>query len=254
MLRRESGTMTSSLIAEQLTKVYPGGAGTQALAGVSLTINSGDSLAIMGPSGSGKTTLLHCLAGIITPTSGRVNWRGRAISALSDAERTLLRRTDFGFVFQSGQLLPELPADENVALPLMLAGTARQEATEMARRWLAYLGLQGMENRRPGELSGGQAQRVAIARALVTAPGVIFADEPTGALDQQTGAEVLGVLTHSAKATGAALVVVTHDPGVASQCAHVIHMRDGRIVPGGPTPAAATSTTSGGRITQETIR
>src|SRR5699024_6539196 len=127
--------------------------------------------------------------------------------------------------------------DENVALPLMLAGTARQEATEMARRWLAYLGLQGMESRRPGELSGGQAQRVAIARALITSPGVIFADEPTGALDQQTGAEVLRVLTHAAKATGAALVVVTHDPGVAAQCANVVHMRDGIIVPHQPARA-----------------
>src|SRR5690625_4062651 len=146
--------MDAILTAHELTKIYPGGAGTHALAGVSLTINRGDSLAVMGPSGSGKTTLLHILAGIIAPTSGQVTWQGRQVSEMSDTDRTLLRRTAFGFVFQSGQLLPELPADENVALPLMLAGTARQEATEMARRWLAYLGLQGMENRRPGELSG----------------------------------------------------------------------------------------------------
>lgn len=229
--------MTSTLEAHSLTKVYPGGVGTHALAGVSLTINPGDALAIMGPSGSGKTTLLHCLAGILTPTSGRVVWRGRQISELSDADRTLLRRSDFGFVFQSGQLLPELPAEENVALPLMLAGTARREAITMAARWLAYLGLAGMEKRRPGELSGGQAQRVAIARALVTSPGVIFADEPTGALDQQTGAEVLQVLTHAARASGAAVVIVTHDPTVAAICAHTIHMRDGRIA--APEPAAA---------------
>lgn len=224
--------MASQLIAHHLTKTYPGGTGTQALAGVSLTISPGESLAIMGPSGSGKTTLLHCLAGIITPTSGQVTWRNNQLSALSDAERTLLRRTDFGFVFQSGQLLPELPAEENVALPLMLAGAPRKDATEMARKWLAYLGLQGMEKRRPGELSGGQAQRVAIARALVVSPGVIFADEPTGALDQDTGHEVLRILRESTRATGAALVVVTHDPGVAAQCERTIHMRDGLITDG----------------------
>lgn len=231
--------MNAILTAHQLTKIYPGGAGTHALAGVDLSITRGESLAIMGPSGSGKTTLLHCLAGIITPTSGRVTWQGRPVSAMSDAERTLLRRTDFGFVFQSGQLLPELPADENVALPLMLAGTPRKEATEMARRWLAYLGLAGMEARRPGELSGGQAQRVAIARALVTSPGVIFADEPTGALDQQTGSDVLDVLINSTRATGSALVVVTHDPEVAAKCSRVIHMRDGRIEPHIPSTTAA---------------
>lgn len=223
--------MDAILTAHELTKIYPGGAGTHALAGVSLTINRGDSLAVMGPSGSGKTTLLHILAGIIAPTSGQVTWQGRQVSEMSDTERTLLRRTAFGFVFQSGQLLPELPADENVALPLMLAGTSRHEATAMAKRWLAYLGLQGMEARRPGELSGGQAQRVAIARALVTSPGVIFADEPTGALDQQTGSDVLDVLTNATRATGSALVVVTHDPAVAAKCSRVIHMRDGRIAP-----------------------
>lgn len=233
--------MTSHLTAHALTKIYPGGAGTQALAGVSLAVAPGESLAIMGPSGSGKTTLLHCLAGIISPTSGQVTWNGRPISSLCDAERTLLRRTDFGFVFQSGQLLPELPADENVALPLMLAGTARSEATEMARRWLAYLGLQGMEGRRPGELSGGQSQRVAIARALVTSPGVIFADEPTGALDQQTGAEVLQILTQATRSTGAALVVVTHDPQVAAQCGRVVRMRDG-LIDGEPSAAPTLST------------
>lgn len=231
--------MNVILTAHRLTKIYPGGVGTQALVGVDLTITSGESLAIMGPSGSGKTTLLHTLAGITAPTSGTVAWHGRHVWEMSDAERTLLRRTDFGFVFQSGQLLPELPADENVALPLMLAGAPRKEATEMARRWLAYLGLHGMENRRPGELSGGQAQRVAIARALVISPGIIFADEPTGALDQQTGSEVLDVLTQATAATGAALVVVTHDPEVAAKCSRVVHMRDGLIVDATVKQAAA---------------
>ena len=218
------------LKAIQLTKKYEGGAGTQALAGVNLTVSPGESVAIMGPSGSGKTTLLHCLAGVITPSSGEVIWQERGLSAMSDSARTLLRRTDFGFVFQSGQLLPELQADENAALPLMLAGTPRKEAVEQARHWLGYLGLAGMESRRPGELSGGQAQRIAIARALVGNPGVIFADEPTGALDQRTGQEVLSVLTNAAIQAEASLVVVTHDPGVASFCSRTVQMQDGRVV------------------------
>lgn len=224
-------TTRSALTAHHLVKTY-GTAGvlTPALAGVSLTIGPGESLAVMGPSGSGKTTLLHCLAGVLAPTSGQVHWAGQDLTALSETARTGLRRTDFGFVFQSGQLLPELPADENAALPLMLAGVARAQATDIARRWLAYLGLAGMETRRPGELSGGQAQRVAIARALVGSPGVVFADEPTGALDARTGYEVLQVLTEATRATGAALVIVTHDPQVAAWCSRTVQMRDGRIV------------------------
>ncbi|MFJ2518098.1 ABC transporter ATP-binding protein [Cellulosimicrobium cellulans] len=220
----------SPLVASALTKVYGSAqTATHALAGVNLTVHPGESVAIMGPSGSGKTTLLHVLAGIITPTSGSVSWRGEDVTTLSEARRTVLRRQDFGFVFQSGQLLPELPAVENAALPLMLAGTARTEATAVAARWLAHLGLAGMEQRRPGELSGGQAQRVAIARALVGSPGVVFADEPTGALDQSTGAEVLDVLTRATRDSGAALVVVTHDAGVARHCSRTVTMRDGRI-------------------------
>lgn len=261
-------TTRSSLTAHAVTKVYgapnarpgqgptpavalpPGGqqpapgpvptapaAGTVALAGVDLQIAAGESVAIMGPSGSGKTTLLHCLAGILPTTSGRVVWNGRDLAEMSDGERTALRRADFGFVFQSGQLLPELPADENAALPLMLGGVARQQAIGAARQWLDYLGLAGMADRRPGELSGGQAQRVAIARALTCSPGVIFADEPTGALDQQTGYEVLHVLRDATHATGASLVVVTHDPQVAAWCGRTVRMRDGRVVSDGTDPA-----------------
>jgi len=218
------------LSAHQLTKTYGSGpAATQALAGVDLTIEPG-SLAIMGPSGSGKTTLLHCLAGILKPTSGSVQLDGRELTKLSDAERTRLRRTSFGFVFQSGQLLAELPANENVALPLMLDGMPARDAIGHATTWLHRLGLAGMEHRRPGELSGGQAQRVAIARALVTGPSVVFADEPTGALDQATGAEMLHHLVGAVTASGAALVVVTHDPGVARTCQRTVVMEDGRIV------------------------
>lgn len=229
------------LEARRLTKAYgTGGDLTQALAGVDLTLNSGESLAVMGPSGSGKTTLLHLLAGVLTPTSGDVFWRGKALSSLSDRERTLLRRQDFGFVFQSGQLLPELPADENAALPLLLAGMPRTEATGRSREWLARLGLGGMESRRPGELSGGQAQRVAIARALVGDPGVVFADEPTGALDRRTGWEMMNALTSATRDLGAALVVVTHDPEVARWCTRTVQMRDGRV-------AAESRQTAGGQ-------
>lgn len=225
--------MTSShaLEARSLTKTYGGPTtATHALAGVDLTVGPGASVAIMGPSGSGKTTLLHLLAGVLAPTAGAVVWDGRPLSDLDDRERTALRRRDFGFVFQSGQLLPELPAQENAALPLMLDGVARAEATARARQWLGHLGLRGMEERRPGELSGGQAQRVAIARALVGSPGVIFADEPTGALDRTTGWEVMRSLTTAARAQGAALVVVTHDTEVARWCERIVEMRDGRVV------------------------
>jgi putative ABC transport system ATP-binding protein len=210
-----------------------GGGGGQpsppALGGVDLTIGAGESVAVMGPSGSGKTTLLHVLAGILKPTSGQVLWRNRDVARLSDAERTTLRRKDFGFVFQQGMLLPELPAVENVALPLMLDGMGRGEATRRAAALFAPLGLDGLGKRRPGELSGGQAQRVAIARALVGSPGVVFADEPTGALDQGTSAEVMRHLTELAGHTGAALVVVTHDATVASWCSRIVRVRDGLI-------------------------
>lgn len=223
----------SSLTATQLVHTYGQAQLTStALAGVDLQIEPAASVAVMGPSGSGKTTLLHCLAGVLRPTSGQVTWAGTDLGALPDRRRTALRRTDFGFVFQSGQLLPELPAEENVALPLLLEGMARREATASARSWLHYLGIADLAGRRPGEMSGGQAQRVAIARALVSGPGVIFADEPTGNLDQATSSEVMGVLTQAARATGAAIVVVTHDPAVASWCDRTVHMRDGRIVAG----------------------
>ena len=219
------------LQASAVTKTYGiAPVETRALNGVDLHIAAGESIAIMGPSGSGKTTLLHLLAGVLAPTTGTVSWRGRDLAAMSDAQRTKLRRSEFGFVFQSGQLLPELPAEENAALPLLLAGLDRKTAIDLARQHLARLGLAGLEHRRPGELSGGQAQRVAIARALVSDPEVIFADEPTGALDNATGWEVMRVLRASAHICGAALVVVTHNPEVAHWCSRTVTMADGRIV------------------------
>lgn len=221
----------ADLLARDLVHSYGRTADTPpALAGVSVRIAAGESVAVMGPSGSGKTTLLHVLAGIVRPTSGAVHWRGLDLSRLSDRSRAALRRKDFGFVFQSGQLLPELPAEENAALPLMLAGMPRPDAVRRVRAILDGLGLQGLRDRRPGELSGGQAQRVAIARALATTPGVVFADEPTGALDQQTGAAVMGQLVAATRAHGASLIVVTHDPGVAGFCERILVMRDGRMV------------------------
>jgi putative ABC transport system ATP-binding protein len=203
---------------------------TTALAGVDLDVAAGESVAVMGPSGSGKSTLLHCLAGILVPDTGTVALSGRPLQDLDERQRSLVRRRQYGFVFQFGQLLAELPAIENVALAPMLLGTSRKEATELAGRWLHSLGLAGMEGRRPGELSGGQAQRVAVARALITGPEVVFADEPTGALDQATGHEVMRILTETTRLAGASLVVVTHDAGVAAWCDRRVEVRDGRVV------------------------
>jgi putative ABC transport system ATP-binding protein len=207
---------------------------THALVDVDLSVRTGESLAIMGASGSGKTTLLHCLAGITPPDAGTVGFLSGAgrveITALGERERSRLRREAFGFVFQQGLLIPELTAVENVALALMLNGMPRARAEEHGRGWLAALGLAGMEDRRIGQLSGGQAQRVAIARAQVTGASVVFADEPTGALDSQTSAEVMRALLDSTTGQGRTLVLVTHDAEVAGRCSRIVDMRDGRIV------------------------
>ncbi|MEV3937377.1 ABC transporter ATP-binding protein [Glycomyces sp. NPDC049804] len=200
-----------------------------ALDGVDFNVGPGESVAVTGPSGSGKSTLLHCLAGIMRPDSGEVRLFDERIDTLSERQRSHLRRTRFAFLFQFGQLLPELPADENVALPLMLGGTPRKAALEPARAELRRLGLAGKEDRRPGELSGGEAQRVALARALVVRPAVVFADEPTGALDRATGDQVMGVLLDTVRELDAALVVVTHDPRIAARCTRTIEIRDGRL-------------------------
>lgn len=190
----------------------------------------GTSTAIMGASGSGKTTLLHTLAGIVVPDTGQVLFEGRDITEMGEGERSKLRRERFGFVFQQGLLVPELSAVENVALALMLGGMRKTDALPHAASWLAALGLAGMEDRRIGELSGGQAQRVAIARANVTGASVVFADEPTGALDSHTSREVMQALLGATVGQGRTLVLVTHDPDVAAQCQRVVEMHDGRIV------------------------
>lgn len=227
--------MTSSpaLTASGLTKSY---GSSLALAGVDFRVDPGESVAIMGASGSGKTTLLHCLAGIVAPDAGTVVLTTASgpvdVTRLGEAGRSRLRREEFGFVFQQGLLLPELTAVENVALPLMLTGADRRAAEQTAAMWLAALGLAGFESRRIGELSGGQAQRVAIARAQTTGASVVFADEPTGALDSTTSAEVMEALIRSTTGRGRSLVVVTHDETVAARCSRVVRLADGRILDG----------------------
>jgi putative ABC transport system ATP-binding protein len=202
---------------------------TPALQGATLAVDSGEFVAIMGPSGSGKSTLLHCLAGILTPGSGEVRFGGRRVDDLADRQRTRLRRTDFGFVFQFGQLIPELSAADNIAMPLLLNGTRRGPALRAARAWLARLDLAELGGRRTGELSGGQAQRIAIARALVTQPRVLFADEPTGSLDSLAGEQIMVLLTSIAREAGTTVVLVTHDARVASYADRVVRVSDGQV-------------------------
>jgi putative ABC transport system ATP-binding protein len=202
---------------------------TPALRGADVIVEAGEVLAVMGPSGSGKSTLLHCLAGILVPDSGEVTIGGVRIDRLGENERTALRRKRFGFVFQFGQLVPELTADENVALPLLLSGMSRGRAMSAAHEWFGRLELTGLEGRRSGELSGGQAQRVALARGLVTRPEVLFADEPTGALDSLTGEMVMNLLVDSVRDLGTTVVLVTHEPRVAAYADREIVVRDGRV-------------------------
>ena len=202
---------------------------TPALRGASLRVRAGEILAIMGPSGSGKSTLLHCLAGILAPEEGEVWFAGARLDTLSDDRRSELRRDRFGFVFQSGQLVPELTAEENVALPMLLSGTRRGPAMTAARRWFGPLGLDGLERRRSGELSGGQAQRVALARGLVTEPRVLFADEPTGSLDSLSGELVMDLLTAAAREHGTTVILVTHDARVAAYADREVIVRDGKV-------------------------
>ena len=213
--------------ARDLHKTY---GRTPALAGADFDIATGEVVAIMGPSGSGKSTLLHCIAGIVAPDAGTVLYDGRELSAMSDVERSALRRTDFGFVFQFGQLVPELSCRENVALPLRLDGTPRKDAERRADELLEALEVAGVAKQRPGTVSGGEGQRVAVARALVTDPRVLFADEPTGALDSLNGERVMELLTAAARERGTAVVLVTHEARVAAYSDREIIVRDGRTL------------------------
>jgi putative ABC transport system ATP-binding protein len=202
---------------------------TPALRGASVSVHAGEIVAVMGPSGSGKSTLLHSLAGILVPDSGEVWFGGRRIDTLSEQDRSALRRDRFGFVFQFGQLVPELTAEENVALPLLLGGVRRAAALADARGWFERLDLDGVQQRRSGELSGGQAQRVALARGLVAAPEVLFADEPTGSLDSLTGERVMDLMVAAARAQGTTVVLVTHEPRVAAYADREVIVRDGKV-------------------------
>jgi putative ABC transport system ATP-binding protein len=216
---------------------------TPALVDASLSVAAGEILAVMGPSGSGKSTLLHCLAGIFTPDTGEVWFDGQRLDTLGEAKRTELRRSTFGFVFQFGQLVPELTVADNTALPLLLAGVKRKQAYPRAGEWLDRLELDGLGGRRTGELSGGQAQRVAVARALVARPRVLFADEPTGSLDSLTGEMVLGLLVGLAREEGTTVVLVTHDARVAANADREVMVRDGRVT----NPYAAPASGKGAR-------
>jgi putative ABC transport system ATP-binding protein len=202
---------------------------TPALRGASLSVAKGEILAVMGPSGSGKSTLLHCLAGILAPDAGQVYFDGARLDTLREADRSRLRRERFGFVFQFGQLVPELTAEENVALPLLLGGVRREEALRTARAGFKRLELDGLEHHRTGEMSGGQAQRVALARGLVAHPDVLFADEPTGSLDSLTGELVMGLMTRAAREEGSTVILVTHEPRVAAYADREVIVRDGKV-------------------------
>jgi putative ABC transport system ATP-binding protein len=212
------------LQAQSLQKAF---GRSRALRNASLTVSPGEVVAITGPSGSGKSTLLLCLSGVLRPEAGRVCYQGRPLQDLSDPERSRLRRREFGLVLQFGQLVPELTAAQNVALPLLLERHGRAAAYAAARVWLDRLGVGDLEGMTPGEMSGGEGQRVAIARSLVTGPRVIFADEPTGALDTLSGEQVLELLLSVSRETEASLVLVTHDNRIAAFADREVVLRDG---------------------------
>jgi putative ABC transport system ATP-binding protein len=228
-----------TVTATALTRRYGAGdAAVEALRGVSLALQPRRLTAIMGPSGSGKSTLMHLLAGLDKPTAGSIEIAGQDITAMSDKQLTALRREHVGFVFQSFNLLPTLTAQENVTLPLAIAGRKADRA-EVARL-MERVGLQERRDHKPSELSGGQQQRVAIARALITAPTVLFADEPTGNLDSASGAEVLALLREAVELDGQTTLMVTHDPRAAAQADRVLFLADGRIVSDVSAPDEAT--------------
>jgi putative ABC transport system ATP-binding protein len=212
---------------------------TPALRRATIAVRPGEIVAVMGPSGSGKSTLLHCLAGILVPDSGEVWFAGQRLDTLSETRRSQARRDKFGFVFQSGQLVPELTAEENVALPLLLSGSRRAPALRQARAWFSRLELDGLERRRSGELSGGQAQRVALARGMVAGPQVLFADEPTGSLDSVSGELVMSLMTRTAREQGTTVILVTHDARIAAYADREVIVRDGTVTTLTPVTTAA---------------
>ena len=220
-----TGVISEGLHVRHLAKSF---GNRPALIDASLRVPPGQIVAVMGPSGSGKSTLLHCAAGVLKPDSGTVLLDGRDLTTASAAQRAQARRTTFGFVFQFGQLVPELTAEENVALPLLLNGVRRRTAREKARQVLARLQVDDVADQRPAAMSGGQAQRIAVARALVINPRVIFADEPTGSLDSATGGAVMEQFVAAVRQENAAMVLVTHDHQTAAHADRIVSMHDGR--------------------------
>lgn len=217
--------------AKQVVKVY--GAGKErfeALKSVSLDIQPGEVVGVMGPSGCGKTTLLNCLSGIDDVTGGQVFIEGHDLAAMGDRSRTDYRARRMGFVFQVYNLLPVLNAVENVELPLLVAGERPRHAREKSMEALRSVGLEQWAKHRPAELSGGQRQRVTIARSLVNDPAIVWADEPTGALDSRTASEIIGLMLDLNASKGLTIVIVTHDPTVGEACQRIVQMRDGVII------------------------
>jgi putative ABC transport system ATP-binding protein len=216
--------------ATSVTKTYDTGTTRiNALNNVDLTIHRGEMVAVMGPSGSGKTTLLNCLSGLDYVDTGEIWLDGKNLADMSDRERTEYRANKMGFIFQVYNLLPVLNAVENVELPLLVSGVGAKEARRRSMEALEQVGLEDWAKHRPAELSGGQRQRVTIARSLVNNPAIVWADEPTGALDSQTAEEIMGLMRNLNAEAGLTLVLVTHDPGVGNQAERIIEMRDGEI-------------------------
>jgi putative ABC transport system ATP-binding protein len=215
------------LSGRSLVKSY--GTNAPALRGASVELGHGEILAVTGPSGSGKSTLLLCLAGVLRPDGGEVHFAGRRIDTESETARSRLRRREFGVLFQFGQLIAEMTAAENVALPLLLSGARRRQAMEIAHECLRRFGVEDVADKLPTQMSGGQSQRVAVARAVVTEPAVLFADEPTGALDTVSGEQVMTELVRVARETATAVLLVTHDARVAAYGDREIVVRDGRV-------------------------
>ena len=221
----------SLIQAEQLTKIYgKGETAVTALDHVNLSVNAGEFVAVMGPSGCGKSTLLHLVGGLDRPTEGRVIVDGHALTDLSDAALTELRRRKIGFVFQFFNLIPVLDTTENAALPLTLDGLSSAKAKARANEWLTRVGLGNRLHSRPDQLSGGQQQRVAIARALVAEPALVLADEPTGNLDTRASDEIAALLRQVSDEWGRAVVMVTHDPRLAAYADRIVFLKDGTIV------------------------
>ena len=216
---------------DNVVKTYDAGnQQVRALKGVSLQVHSGEMVAIMGPSGCGKTTLLNCASGLDVVDSGTISIAGSNLADLSDKTRTTFRARNMGFVFQTYNLLPVLSAVENVELPLIVSGVNPREARQRALAALETVSLRQVANNRPGQLSGGQRQRVTIARSLVNEPEIVWADEPTGALDSKTADDIMSLMEQLNRAKGLTFVIVTHDPGVGARCNRIVRMRDGMIV------------------------